>query len=146
MNSVSFCSFWRAVIIHLEGWQDPGCKQTTYLWNILSSANARHQGDDLPLGVWTMAELGIGVVSACLPTMRPVFLKVFSMFGCSSDEPAQQEAEDSNPSDPSLNFNVQPRPLSPALSKAFSHIGVLGDLETGAEKQSGIGIARLRST
>ena len=28
MNSVSFCSFWRAVIIHLEDWEDPGCKQT----------------------------------------------------------------------------------------------------------------------
>lgn len=92
-----------------------------------------------------MAELGIGVVSACLPTMRPVFLKALSIFGISSNESARQEAEDTNPSDPSLNFNVQAQPSSPALSKAFSHIGVLGDLETGAEKQPGIGIARLGS-
>ena len=28
INSVSFCSFWRAVIIHLENWEDPGCKKT----------------------------------------------------------------------------------------------------------------------
>ena len=92
-----------------------------------------------------MAELGIGVVSACLPTMRPVFLKAFSIFGFSSDESAQQEAEESNPSDPSLAFNVQ-QSSSPALSKAFSHIGVLGDLETGAEKQPGLGVTRLGST
>ena len=26
--SVSFCSFWRAVIIHEENWEDPSCKQT----------------------------------------------------------------------------------------------------------------------
>ena len=89
-----------------------------------------------------MAELGIGVVSACLPTMRPVFLKAFSIFGSSSNESAQQEAEDSNPSDPSLNFIVQPHPSNPALSEAFSHIGVLGDLETCEEKQPGVGMTR----
>ena len=93
-----------------------------------------------------MAELGIGVVSACLPTMRPVFLKAFSIFGSSSNESAQQEAEDLNSSDPSLTFNLQPQPSNPALSKAFSHIGVLGDLETGAEKQPGLGVTRLGST
>ena len=93
-----------------------------------------------------MAELGIGVVSACLPTMRPVFLKAFSICGFSSGESAQQEPEDSNPSDPSLAFNVQPHSSSPALSKAFSHIGILGDLESGAEKQPGLGITRLGST
>ena len=103
-----------------------------------------HQVDDIPLGVWTMAELGIGVVSACLPTMRPLFVKAMSLVGSSSNESDQQEAEISNPSDPSLNHTLQPHPSNPALSKAFRHIGLLGDLETGAEEKSGIEKARLR--
>ena len=27
MNSVSFCSLWRTIIIHTQNWEDPGCKQ-----------------------------------------------------------------------------------------------------------------------
>ena len=89
------------------------------------------QGDDVTLGVWTMAELGIGTVSACLPTMRPVFLKAFTTFGgSSSNNSEQQVAEAPNHSDQSLNFDLQQHPSNPALSKAFRHIGVLGDLET----------------
>lgn len=85
-----------------------------------------------------MAELGIGVVSACLPTMRPLFVKAMCLFGTSSNESAQQEAEVSNPSDPSLTFTLLPHPSNPALSKAFRHIGVLGDLETAAKEKSGV--------
>ncbi len=85
-----------------------------------------------------MAELGIGVVSACLPTMRPLFIKAMSLFGSSSNESDQQEAEISNPSDPSLNPTLQPYPSNPALSKAFRHIGILGDFETGAEEELGV--------
>lgn len=116
---VSFCSLYRTIIIHEEDWVDPS-------W------------DDIPLGVWTMAELGIGVVSACLPTMRPLFVKIMSLFGSSSNESDQQEAGLSNPSDPSLNTTLQPKPSNPALSETFRHIGILGDLETGEEEKSGV--------
>ncbi|KAK0510708.1 hypothetical protein JMJ35_007140 [Cladonia borealis] len=116
---VSFCSLYRTVIIHSENWVDPS-------W------------DDIPLGVWTMAELGIGVVSACLPTMRPLFVKAMSLFRSSSSESDQQEAEFSNPSDPSLNPPLQPQPSNPALSESFRHIGILGDLETGEDEKSGV--------
>ena len=85
-----------------------------------------------------MAELGIGVVSACLPTMRPLFVKAMSLFGSSSSESDQQEAEFSNPSDPSLNPPLHPQPSNPALSESFRHIGILGDLETGDEEKSGV--------
>lgn len=85
-----------------------------------------------------MAELGIGVVSACLPTMRPLFVKIMSLFGSSSNESDQQEAGLSNPSDPSLNTTLQPKPSNPALSETFRHIGILGDLETGEEEKSGV--------
>ena len=50
MNSVSFCSLWRTVIIHEENWEDPGCKQTTYLLNILSTANPRTSRGRCPFG------------------------------------------------------------------------------------------------
>ena len=28
-------------------------------------------------GIWTVVELNLGIVSACLPTLRPLFLHVF---------------------------------------------------------------------
>ena len=31
------------------------------------------QGSDTPTVIWTMVELGIAIVSACLPTLRPLF-------------------------------------------------------------------------
>jgi hypothetical protein len=85
-----------------------------------------------------MAELGIGIVSACLPTMRPIFVKTMFRFGSSSKGSGQEVAEVPNISDPALNLTVQQQRSNPALSKAFRHIGVLGDLEPGAEHQSNV--------
>ena len=85
-----------------------------------------------------MAELGIGIVSACLPTMRPIFVKTVSRFGSSSKNSGQEVAEVQNLSDPALILTVQQQRSNPALSKTFRHIGVLGDLEPGAEHKSNV--------
>lgn len=81
-----------------------------------------------------MAELGIGIVSACLPTLRPLFAKVVSK----CKRPSAELTTDSESplvnrpraSESNIGSALQQTPSCPAHSSKFSHLGVLGDLET----------------
>ena len=71
-----------------------------------------------------MVELCIGILSACLPTMRPLFTRDAGKFGSGSGGNGTKNESNSNPS-----LYLQQTPSDPSQSKKFAHIGVLGDLE-----------------
>jgi hypothetical protein len=85
------------------------------------------------MGVWTLAELGIGIVSACLPTMRPLYTTTkekMSTIRSSSNE----SVGETRPSSDSSRLHLKQAPSNPAQSKTFAHLGVLGgDLEMGID-------------
>ena len=89
------------------------------------------------MAIWTIAELSIGIVSACLPCMRPLYLKLTSQLRTSSNgsrPPVIENWNHSGNSDPKSDLTSSQTPLSSAQSKAFAHLDVMGDLETGAEE------------
>ena len=92
--------------------------------------------------MWTIAELSIGILSACLPTYRPLFNrgKYNSKYKSGSGlANVQDQSHKGSGADQGLarqQFNSIPSvpespntPLSPAHDKEFSHIGVLGNVE-----------------
>lgn len=85
-----------------------------------------------------MAELGIGIVSACLPTLRPLFTKAVSKCKSSSGELSTDSESPlvnrTRGSEPNIGSPLQQAPSCPAHSSKFSHLGVLGDLETGPQE------------
>ncbi len=86
---------------------------------------------------WTLVELGMAIVSACLPTYRPLFSKVFRKFGSASEE-GEQKITMHQASDPSLS--LQQTRSSPSQPVNFTHFGVLGDandLEWGTKREGG---------
>jgi len=83
------------------------------------------------MGLWTLAELAIGIVSACLPTMRPLFSKAHSTLRRSSKPLNSPFPEVREILDSSIASDLQQTPSNPAHSKMFAHLGVLGDLERG---------------
>lgn len=94
-------------------------------------SHTRATGDEDGVYVWTQVELGVGVVSVCLPTMRPLLTHLPRIFGFASSSPSDQSGGERKESDPSLN-NLQPSNSNPSQSAKFAHLGVLGrDLEEG---------------
>lgn len=87
------------------------------------------QGSDVPGNIWTMVELRIAIVSACLPTMRPLFSRATGVFGPGSGKSGMKNGSESDPS-----LNLQQTPSDPSQSRKFAHIGILGDLEHGQSR------------
>ena len=77
-----------------------------------------------------MVELNIGILSACLPTYRPLFTrKRGSSDGTSEAEKGNgSNSDNANPSDQTLG--LQQSRSDPSHSKDFRHLGVLGDTHT----------------
>ena len=132
---VCFASIYRAVIIHNLTPIDP-----TYT--------------DIQSQVWTAIEMGMGVVSVCLPTYRPIFSRMVPKFknklsswnsGLSGrtlqewgggpdrikSDASEIELQRRN-SNTTLRLEEPTRPelshtrMKPSLSSAFAHLGVLG--------------------
>lgn len=82
-------------------------------------------GSDAPVQIWSMPELGLAIVSACLPTMRPLFVQLFgkpeSEPECAMPEMRQQELDP----DP----NLQPFRSMSMRSLQLAHLGVLEDFD-----------------
>ena len=121
--SVCFASIYRCIVIHKLSHADPSCKHCFLDLNVHSPLT-HFQGSDVPVNIWTMVELCIAIVSACLPTMRPLFSRATGKFGSGSGESGMQNGARSDPS-----LNLQQTPSEPSESRKFAHIGVLGDLE-----------------
>ena len=77
-----------------------------------------------------MVELCIAIVSACLPTMRPLFSRANGKFGSGSGKSGMKNDAGSDPS-----LSLQQTPSDPSQSRKFAHIGVLGDLEHGQSRR-----------
>ena len=79
-----------------------------------------------------MVELNIGILSACLPTYRPLFTRKRG----SSDGTGEAEkgngsnSDNANPSDQTLGLDLHQSRSNPSHSKDFRHLGVLGDTHT----------------
>ena len=71
-----------------------------------------------------MVELCIAIVSACLPTLRPLFSRATGKFGSGSEESGMKNSPGSDPS-----LTLKQTPSDPSQSRNFAHIGILGDLE-----------------
>lgn len=97
-------------------------------------------GLEVPVDIWTTSELGVGIVCACIPTMRQLFTHTLfrNRFRQQQAEvPPQARAEikedtggtgdtgDTLVSDPSI-FLHHKRSI-PSQSLHFAHLGVLGD-------------------
>lgn len=85
------------------------------------------------MGIWTIAELGIGVVSACLPTMRPLFSECLTGVrrhpsAVESEPPMAETRGDFDP-ELGVGLRLQQSPSNPAHSDTFAHLGVLGGLQ-----------------
>ena len=101
---VCFASIYRTVVIHQLSLTDPS-------WS------------DVPAGIWTAAELGVAIISSCLPTFRPLFSRTLRKSSSNSALTARREmTEQSNPS-----LSLEKGRSNPAQSASFAHLGVLGD-------------------
>lgn len=96
-------------------------------------ANSIHQGSDVRATIWSVVELCIGVLSACLPTMRPLFGRPRSKVGSGADN-CQAKSDSRGRSDQSLSLH-ESRSM-PSQSQGFAHLGVLGDVEHAQEVTS----------
>ena len=75
-----------------------------------------------------MVELNIGILSACLPTYRPLFhRKKGSSNGSSDAEKTSRGSDIVDPSSQSLGLDLQPSRSDPIHSRDFRHLGVLGN-------------------
>ncbi|KAK3167196.1 hypothetical protein OEA41_010322 [Lepraria neglecta] len=133
---VCFASIYRAVVIHNLTPIDPSYT-------------------DIQSQVWTAIEMGMGVVSVCLPTYRPIFSRMVPKFknklsswnsglsgrtlqewGGGPDRiksgASEIELQRRN-SNTTLRLEEPTRPelshtrMKPSQSSAFAHLGVLGD-------------------
>lgn len=120
---VCFASVYRAAVIHRLTHYDPCWSDDPVIW-------------------WTIIELSTAIISACLPTMRPLLSRLglvrpisarwiskLASFSSGAAELELQRMPDN--SGPSLHS--QPARSVPSQSAAFAHLGVLGnlDLESG---------------
>lgn len=108
---VCFASIYRCIVIHELSHADPS-------WS------------DVPVNIWTIVELCTAIVSACLPTMRPLFSRATGKFGSGSEESGMKNSPGSDPS-----LNLKQTPSDPSQSRKFAHIGVLGNLEHGQTRE-----------
>jgi len=76
----------------------------------------------VPIDIWTVVELNVGIVCACIPTLSPLFICMLRKRG----RPKRQvEASDVSSSVPS--FVLRHKRSIPSRSLHFAHLGVLGD-------------------
>ena len=87
-------------------------------------------GSDVRVNIWTMVELCIAIVSACLPTMRPLFSRASSRSNSGLGEKGMNHGSGSDPS-----LNLQKTPSDPSQSRKFAHIGILWDAEHGHTRE-----------
>ena len=117
---VCFASIYRAIVVHQLSRYDPCWSDDPVIW-------------------WTVIELSTAIISACLPTLRPIFsqmglvraipnrwiskLTSISSGGTESQRDKAPDCPDANLSD---SQPVRPRP---SQSAAFAHIGILGNID-----------------
>ena len=123
---VCFASIYRAIVVHQLTHFDPCWSDDPVMW-------------------WTIIELSTAIISACLPTMRPILMYlglvrpiparwISKLTSISSGRPEVEVEQSPNISDP--NMGPQPARPRPSQSAEFAHLGVLGnlDLETGSHQ------------
>jgi len=121
---VCFASIYRAIVVHQLTHYDPCWSDDPVIW-------------------WTIIELSTAIISACLPTMRPILsrlglvrtIPVRWISKLTSISSGGEEAEvERSPSFPHLGPALQTASSVPSQSPAFAHLGVLGqlDLEKGS--------------
>ena len=82
------------------------------------------------MDVWTVIELGVGIVCACIPTMRPIYTRtIFEASSRKRQAEATNETCDTYMADPTLTLHHK-RSI-PSQSVHFAHLGVLGDTIQG---------------
>lgn len=116
---VCFASIYRAIVVHQLSHFDPCWSDDPVIW-------------------WTMIELSTAIISACLPTMRPILSrlgivrvipvrwvsKLTSISSGGDTIRAECAAERPDPSP-----HLQRVRSIPSQSAAFAHLGVLGNLD-----------------
>lgn len=76
----------------------------------------------MPIDIWTVVELNVGIICACIPTLSPLFTCMLRKGG----RPKRRvEASDVSSSVPS--FVLKHKRSIPSRSLHFAHLGVLGD-------------------
>ena len=103
---VCVASIYRCVVIHTLSTTDP-------TWQ------------DVPTDVWTMAELGVAIIAACLPTFKPLFS--WRQRRRSSNSAMTTLGEPKGQSN--ANLSLQQSHSNPAQSANFQHLGVLSGLD-----------------
>ncbi len=131
---VCFASIYRCIVIHELSHADPSCKYrfpaSRHMWCSIDPVADFTAGSDVPVNIWTMVELCIGIVSACLPTMRPLFSRTTGRFASGSGGSRMKNESGSYPS-----LKLQQTPSDPSQSRRFAHIGMLGNLEQGPSSE-----------
>ena len=116
---VCFASIYRAIVVKELTHDDPCWSDDPVIW-------------------WTMIELSTAIISACLPTMRPIL----SYLGLVNSIPArwiskltsissggEQAGPELGTGTSGSNLDLQPSRSIPSQSAAFAHLGVLGTLD-----------------
>lgn len=99
------------------------------------AADSSHQGSDVHPTIWTVVELCIGILSACLPTMRPLFSRTRAKVGSGAEREREQEQEKSGSRGRSnQSLSSQESKSVPSQSRHFAHLGVLADVEHAQEE------------
>ena len=116
---VCLASIYRAIVVHQLSHFDPCWSDDPVIW-------------------WTIIELSTAIISACLPTMRPILSKLglvrpiparwISKLTSISSGGAEANPQ-TNPDFSEQNLGLQPINSRPSQSAAFAHLGVLGNLE-----------------
>ena len=123
---VCLASVYRAIVVHQLSHFDPCWSDDPVMW-------------------WTIIELSTAIISACLPTMRPILSQlglvrpisarwISKLTSISSGGPEADPQTNPGLSDPSLL--LQPIKSKPSQSAAFAHLGVLGNLDLEGGEQS----------
>ena len=74
INSACICSVLRTAEGLNTAVYDLSCMipNQHFIW-IVSLSNSFHIGGGTLSGMWSLLELNVGIISACLPTLRPLF-------------------------------------------------------------------------
>lgn len=105
---VCFASIYRSILTHEISHTDPS-------WS------------DVRATIWTVVELCIGILSACLPTMRPLFSRRTRGKEAAGSEEPREKSDSPGRSD--QNLNLHKSGSIPSESQRFAHLGVLADVE-----------------
>ncbi len=125
---VCFSGICRAIVVHQLTHYDPCWSDDPVMW-------------------WMIVEFSTAIISACLPTMRPILSRLGSvrtipnrwiskLTSIFSGGPEVQVEDSQDVSDASLPHLQAARSI-PSQSAAFAHIGILGQLDLESGKQNG---------